>query len=102
MTVELGHLIDWLSSQDPNKKVIDGFGEPMSWRGDYYQLAFAPEKETTVKDMLDNALSALGDTFTGYKGGEFRMGNDSEVYIANYGEIGEPITTYAFKYWEIQ
>ena len=102
MVIELGDLIKWLSSQYPNKKVINGFGEPMSWRGDYCQLAFAPEKETTIKDMLDNALSALGETFRGYKGGEFVMNNDSEVYIANYGETGEPITTYAFKYWEIQ
>lgn len=102
MVTELGDLIKWLSSQDPDKKVINGFGEPMSWRGDYYQLAFAPEKETTIKDMLDNALSALGNTFVGYKGGEFVMDKNSEVYIANYSETGEPVTTYTFKYWEIQ
>lgn len=102
MTIELKDLIEWLSSQDPDKKILNGFGEPMSWRGDYCQLAFAPEKQTTIKDMLDNALSALGETFTGYKGGYFRMDNNSEVYIANYSETGEPITTFTFKYWEIQ
>jgi hypothetical protein len=41
--------------------------------------------------MLQNALEALGSTYTGYKGGDYLMTEYTSCYIANYGECGEEI-----------
>ena len=38
--------------------------------------------------MLANARSALGRTFTGYKGGAFTMDEFATCWIAPYGEYG--------------
>lgn len=101
MEITLKDLIDWLDTQDPSKSIKDGFGEAMSWRGSYYELAFEPNPVTTVREMLSQAKSAVGETFVGYKGGEFTMDLNCEVYIAEYGTCGEPITSFNFKYWEL-
>ena len=95
----LGKLIEWLEQQDPELLVKDGFSTPHSDRGSYDELAFTPEPEAKIGDMLKHAKSALGETFTGWKGGEFEMGEYTSVYIGHYGECGEEITSIHFKYW---
>jgi hypothetical protein len=59
-----------------------------SWRGVYAELALeydqTPEAPN-VQVLLDELKSAVGKTFTGYKGGDFTMGNHSPVWVANYG-----------------
>jgi hypothetical protein len=72
-------------------KTVEGFGNPHSYRGYYDKLAFEP-MTTTIKDMLEAALSANGECYTGYKGGEFTMDGDTEVHIAYEGCCGNPIT----------
>lgn len=81
----LQKLIEFLEQQDPAKVVRHGFGEPMSYRGDYSELAFTPVEETTFGEMLRFARSAMGDTFTGYKGGDYTMGEFTPCWIAEYG-----------------
>ena len=95
----LGDLIDWLEKQDQELIVKDGFGSPHSDRGSYDELAFAPESEAKISDMLKHARSADGRTFTGWKGGEYRMSRLTPVYIGEYGSCGEEITQTHFKYW---
>lgn len=95
----LGELIEWLEKQNLNLIVKDGFGSPHSDRGDYSELGFTPVAEAEIGDMLAHAQSALGATFTGWKGGEFKMGEHTPVYIGKFGECGEEITTTHFKYW---
>jgi len=95
----LGDLIEWLEKQDQDLIVKDGFGSPHSDRGDYSELAFTPAPEATISDMLMFARSAVGATFTGWKGGDFRMEKYTPVYIGEYGTCGEPITPTHFKYW---
>jgi hypothetical protein len=95
----LGDLIDWLEKQDPDTVVEDGFGSPHSDRGSYDELAFDPEPEARLGDMLKHALSADGATFQGWKGGDFKMGRHTSVYIGEYGMCGDPITPTHFKYW---
>ena len=97
MTLE--KLIDWLEKQDPGLIVKDGFGEPHSDRGDYRDLAFSPLPEARIGDMLRHARSADENTFYGYKGGEFKMSGLTSVYIGEWGECGEEITSIHFKYW---
>lgn len=84
----LGELITALEAADRDHIAPLGFGEPMSYRGDYAELAFEPAENVTVGSMLANARSALGRTFEGYKGGEFTMNEYSACYINRYGESG--------------
>lgn len=95
----LGKLIEWLEQQNPDLIVPDGFSSPHSDRGDYSELAFSPEPQSRIGDMLAHAKSALGATFEGWKGGGFTMHEHVSVYIGDYGECGEEITTRCFKYW---
>lgn len=87
----LSELIKRLESEPLDKNVPIGFGHPHSYRGFYEDLAFEPVTDTTVGDMLTAAKYALGKTFTGYKGGEFRMGAYTDVWLAHYGRCGETI-----------
>lgn len=101
-TMMLINLIQWLEEQDQTAIVRFGFGEPHSFRGYYEQLAFEPVENAVIGDMLAHAKSALGKTFTGYKGGEFEMDEHTDCWISEYGtsyqatKIGMTILTY----WE--
>lgn len=95
----LGELITWLEQQDPEMSVRHGFSTPHSDRGSYCDLAFHPEETTSIDQMLENARSALGATFTGWKGGEYKMGEYTDVLIGEYGNCGENITDTHFRYW---
>ncbi len=62
--VTLGSLLEALNSVEDKKKVYPiGFGTPDSWRGRYDEVAFTPEKDITVKEMLENVNKALEDIF---------------------------------------
>ena len=87
----LSELIEYLRSKDKNTKVKKGFNYPHSYRGYYEELAFEPCDDTTVGEMLECAQQALDNTYTGWKGGEFRMNGFSECYIAYAGNTGEGI-----------
>ena len=97
----LGHLIDFLETMDPNLIVKDGFGSPHSDRGSYDELAFTPEAEARIGDMLDYARQADGSTYEGWKGGDYTMDRDTPVYIGEYGDCSDPITPTHFKYWAL-
>ncbi len=88
----LRDLITALEARNLDTPVAHGFGRPHSYRGDYACLAFEPAKDTTVGAMLSAARSALGKTYTGYKGGEFVMGEYTDVYIAEYSRTGDAIS----------
>jgi hypothetical protein len=87
----LEELIAYLEKVDHGVVVKHGFNNPHSYRGFYQELAFEPAKNITVGEMLACAKDALGKTYTGYKGGEFKMHEYTDVYLANYGECGEGI-----------
>jgi hypothetical protein len=87
----LGGLIDRLARDDQEKVVRLGLGIPHSYRGDYAQLAFTPQDHVRVGLMLRRAKSALGVTFEGWKGGEYRMDEYVQCYLAEQGECGEQI-----------
>lgn len=98
--MNLGELISKLEKIPQDTHIEYGFGSPMSWRGSYYELAFEPVKNTTIRDMLFYAKDAIGNTYSGYKGGDFTMDEQSEVHIAFYGSTGEPITSAHIREWE--
>lgn len=82
MTLE--ELIDALRFIPASTPVEYGFGSPHSWRGSYSELAFQPVRKTTVGAMQIHAQSALYATFTGYKGGTYRMDPDTPVHIQTH------------------
>jgi len=84
----LGDLIKKLRDIPADTK-ITGLGELDSYRGYYCDLAFAPTSETrTAEHVLDACRSAMGKVFTGYKGGDYVMGELTPVWVADYGCTG--------------
>jgi len=62
-------------------------GVEQSYRGYYSDLAFEPDNgdPKTVDEFLHQLQGALDQEYTGYKGGEFRMGKDTPLWEASYG-----------------
>jgi hypothetical protein len=81
----LKELIAELEKHDPQRKVPLGFASPHSYRGDYSDLAFEAEADTTVAAMLAAARSALGRTYEGWKGGEYTMSEWTDCWLAEHG-----------------
>lgn len=94
MNLTLGDLVKRLEQEmkrDPGRTLVLGFARPHSYRGDYSELAFEPATNVAVRQMLADARSALEEIFEGYKGGEYRMGEYTAVWLARYGETGEQL-----------
>jgi hypothetical protein len=85
----LGDLIARLEREDPERVLPIGFAEPHSYRGDYADLAFELRRDIAIGDMLAAARAALGATFQGYKGGDYTMGEQTDCWIASYGESSD-------------
>jgi hypothetical protein len=94
--LKLGELIDKLEKCYPECEVYFDFGDLRcgalgSYRGFYEDLAlgFAENKNhpatETAGALLSSLRGAIGASFIGYKGGDFRMTRDSAVWVANYG-----------------
>lgn len=87
----LGELIQYLERVPPDTMCPVGFLSPHSYRGFYDEVAFRPSLNVLVSEMLAAARMALGGTFTGYKGGEYIMGEHTAVWVADWGCLGEQI-----------
>lgn len=86
----------------PGRILKYGFNKPHSWRGIYAELAFEPKEDVPIDNMLSDAKSALGQTFTGYKGGDNTMGEFTEAHLCYYGESdGIPISLFILKEMEV-
>ncbi|WBP89498.1 hypothetical protein [Kitasatospora cathayae] len=84
----LDDLIATLEAADPDLVIADGFTNPHSYRGDYYDLAFEPTTNVRVGDMLAEAREALGTTYQGWKGGDFTMQGYTDCWLAEEGFSG--------------
>ena len=87
----LKELIEILEDEDPKKILKLGFSSPHSYRGYYEELAFEPEENISVGEMLEIAKKCIGEKFYGYKGGEFIMDEYSDVWLAEWGYTGETL-----------
>lgn len=97
----LGELRSRLAECDLAYPVRINFGSPTlpvsieSWRGDYSEAAitFGPssisEGEIDVSGMIALIDEAYGRVHFGYKGGEYRFGPETRVWIAEHGWSGE-------------
>ena len=96
--MNLGELISRLKQEPLDKIVKEGFTNPHSYRGNYYYIAFEPCENVSVADMLEDAKSALGTTYQGWKGGDFTMNKYSYVYLAEEGNIGDELSERLLNY----
>lgn len=94
----LGELLLWLENlKDKKKKVFFNFDDAypldlQSWRGSYAEICFDYESggtAPTVEQVITEVESAIGKTFHGYKGGDFRMGRHTPVWVAHYGQSND-------------
>ena len=89
----LGEIITALKAANPHQIVHHGFHNPHSYRGDYYDLAFEPATDITIAEMLEAAESAVGATYQGRKGGDFRMTDGTWCWLSEEGSAsGETIS----------
>jgi hypothetical protein len=96
--MNLGELITALEAADPDLVLPHGFTNPHSYRGHYIELAFEPAYNVTVADMLADARSAVGTTYTGWNGSEFTMDKYSDCYLSEEGcASGEEICTWMLR-----
>jgi hypothetical protein len=94
--VTLGKLIEILGGVDASTPVRFsdseyGPGNPHSYRGYYSDLAFEDVSDVTAQALLADCHDALGQTFEGYKGGDFTMGKDTPLWNAPYGCSGKAV-----------
>jgi hypothetical protein len=103
-SITLGELINFLEKVEPTTVAKIGLGTPHSHRGYYHHLAFEPQENITVGEMLENCRNANGSTYTGWKGGEYTMDEDTECHIAYRGRTGDCLgyllLRYMCDYWE--
>jgi hypothetical protein len=85
----LQELIDKLSECDPSTILGRGFDNPHSYRGDYTAIAFEPALNVSIGKMLKCAEESINRSFCGWKGGEFVMYPETEVYLAVMGDASE-------------
>lgn len=89
----LTNLIKTLEAEPDQDRVVGhGFLYPHSYRGHYHDLAFQDARNVSIAEMSAVARSALGATFTGWKGGDFEMHDYSTVWlVVQEGECGETL-----------
>lgn len=90
----LSQFIDALEKCDKDNQVRFDFGgfAPTtfaSWRGDYSQLALGYDRLYPLPatgELIAKGRAAIGQTMMGYKGGEYRMSEDTYLWADNWGE----------------
>lgn len=94
----LGALIDALRHRHATETVVYDFcglapTTLCSYRGYYEDLALGFTNEMgwgniTVGTLLERLQSAIGQTFTGWKGGDYVASPDTAMWVATQGETG--------------
>ncbi len=82
----LGGLIEALSVF-PRDFQVASLQWPHSYRGNYEDLAFVCPQggRRSAGELLDECEDVVGQTFTGWKGGEFVMGRDTPIWLSPKG-----------------
>ena len=78
------------------------WGDLDSYRGYYCELAVSTG--SVIKNVLDVIMeleAAIGATFTGYKGGENIMCDHTEIYWAEYGNLGPIASKVYYRHGEV-
>lgn len=84
----LGALISALENM-PDDAQVANLRNPDSYRGYYSDLYFERHDGTRpAAELLAECKAAMGQVFTGYKGGEYVMGELTPLWVASYGYCG--------------
>ena len=84
----LREMINRLEELSDNTQV-ECLEKPHSYRGYYADLCLERGEGTMRARLLaDRLTSCLGKSYTGYKGGEFVMNEDTPVWIGKWGAYG--------------
>lgn len=87
----LGQLVAELR-QLPEGTVVTGVSpEVNSYRGYYEDLAIEPGLATSATTLVEVLSAAIGQTFEGYKGGDFTMDRMTRVWVAPYGDTSDAL-----------
>lgn len=96
--IELGALISLLEDRARTEPLFFDFcrfapTNLQSYRGYYEQLAvgFSHEEGNTVRKFLDECRAAVGKVFTGYKGGDYVMRENTPIWVSNYSETSNTV-----------
>jgi len=59
-----------------------GISEPFSWRGIYAEVAFSIDKSHMTKEEILRRIDiAYTDSFYGWKGGEYKYNDNTEIHF---------------------
>jgi len=84
----LQSLVNYLEQQDQDLVIRHGFSSPHSYRWNYCNVAFEPTENIKIKDMLAIVKDTIGNTYVGWKGGDFEMCQYADCYLAFQGQTG--------------
>ena len=89
-TMTLGEIIEELSMARPDQNVYYDFADMApklkldSYRGDCSETYLGYQEEPmTVGELLSYLKSRVGEIMIGYKGGEYIIREDKDVFVAN-------------------
>jgi hypothetical protein len=91
-TINLGEMVAALQALPADAVILDTDGTMFSYRGYYDQLALnlAPGEQADKDVLLTFATAALaGQTFHGYRGGEYLATDTTAVFVAAFGETSD-------------
>lgn len=87
------HLQDVTAHNHQGFEMPYGLENPHSYRGSYEKIAFEVcAYGRTTTDILDEVVACVGESFPGWKGGDYVMDADTLVYVAREGDLGRPLT----------
>lgn len=89
MSISLGSLINMLEKAEQDKFVSFSLEKLHSFRGEPEELAIELGNGCKVSEMLDELTLAVGKSFEGYKGGDYRMSRKTPVHFAYHGDCEE-------------
>ena len=95
----LGKAIEQLSKFEEKESIRFDYedkapGNPHSYRGYYSDLSFEPcqiDESAKVGSFLKDLKDSLNKEFTGWKGGDFFMGENTPLWVATEGDCGRAI-----------
>jgi hypothetical protein len=89
--VTLGKLIAALEAM-PEGAEVTNLNSAHSYRGYYIDLAFEQGDGTRpAAELLAECKAAMGQVFSGYKGGDYVMGALTPLWVASYGRCGKKL-----------
>lgn len=87
----LGALIEALKVM-PDGTQVANLRDPDSYRGYYSDLYFVQgDGMRPAAELLAQCQAAMGQVFTGYKGGDYMMGALTPLWVASYGNCGQKL-----------